>query len=168
MKRLFAVVAMILLLVGLSRVAFSADCKVVFSGNGIMSNEETPDVDLNKVQFNFSEVPDNFRSLIGKVLYSRFTHTHWQNAGVKGATMYVFLYKGSEKILGFYVSVTSRYYQKTYPLSCSLETMECRVEGAQINWKLSFNKEGLPQLDASDGWSASFQQVGTLPEKYIK
>ncbi len=143
---------------------FSADHKVTFSEKGIMSNDdETPDIDLNTLYFDFN-VPDNLKFLAGKVYYGEFTHPlHSMEPypGIKGAKMYLLFTREIAGTIHFYASVAQRSYRKTFAVRCTLDEMKCE-RGGSFFWKLIFTGDKF-ELRTSDGWSAIFEQVATLP-----
>lgn len=163
MKRL-AVLMLFVFTILFAGTTLSADHKVAFSEKGIMSNDdETPDIDLNTLYFDFN-VPDNLKFLAGKVYYGEFTHPHYSMQpypGRKGAKMYLVFTREVAGTIHFYASMAQRNMRRTYPIRCTLDEMKCEF-GTSFFWKLIFMGDKF-ELRASDGWSAIFEQVATLP-----
>ena len=145
----------------------SLNPKVVFSEDGkkMILFPGAREVDLSGVIFDLAGVPDDFRFMVGKVYRGQFRYV-----GKPSVIAHIFLTKwtkeGVEIVFNNDKARANDYSVMSCPPAPTPDfTCVNRWKGGKLptayRWLI---EDGKPAIDASDGYSAEFEEVGMLPD----
>ena len=149
-----------------SQSTWAAGAGVITDGKTIFLPKGVPPAEMSMLTFSLQDLPKERQFMAGKVYKALFTSSRFM--GAAGALQYVILTKwekgGGEQIEFFFWPVGKSY--KPF-LDCTPQSdgrFLCTLRGrtAGNNWQLIFRGEKL-SLEASDGYGADLEVIGTIP-----